>query len=427
MKKWLKRILLVVAVVLVLIGGAGLYIQISGIPTYEVKKVNLHVDVTPARVERGKTIASMLCAGCHYNQNTGALTGQRMADMPAEFGKIYSRNITNDPVYGIGKWSDGDIAYLLRTGVKPDGQYVPPYMVKLPHIADEDLYSIIAFLRSNDSLVRPMPIKDSDCQPSFLVKFLSRVAFKPFAYPTVAQVAPPISDQVAYGRYLVQDVVKCYECHSADFKTNDAEHPEKSAGYLGGGNAMLDPNGKMVYTPNLTMDKQTGLGTWTPAQFIRAVREGFRPDNTALRYPMSRHPELTEQEVAAIFEYLKTVPVQHNARKTSETIAQATIVKTGAPMDAATSAGQKVYYKYACWSCHAETGNGACDLTKAAVKYKSNADLTAWIRNPSQFQPNSKMPTWNGVIKEEEYEPLCNYVRYLGDRASKASGSLSMK
>lgn len=426
MKKWLKRILLAVAVLLLLIGGAGLYIQLSGIPKYDVQKVNLHVDVTPTRVARGKLIASMLCSGCHYDQNTAALTGHRMSDIPAEFGKIYSRNITKDPEFGIGKWSDGDIAYLLRTGLKPDGQYVPPYMVKLPHIADEDLYSIIAFLRSDDSLVRPMQIKDTACEPGFLVKILSRFAFKPFAYPTTAQIAPDISNQVAYGRYLVNDVVKCYECHSADFKTNDAEHPEKSAGYLGGGNGMLDPNGKMVYTPNLTMDKSSEISTWTEPQFIHAVREGFKPDNTPLRFPMERHPELTEQEVAAIFAYLKTVPAQHNTRKASETIAQATVVKTAAPMDAATSAGQKVYYKYACWSCHSENGAGACDLTKAGVKYKTDADLTAWIRNPSQFQQNSKMPTWNGVIKEDEYEPLCNYVRYLGARAGK-NGNLSMK
>jgi cytochrome c2 len=377
-------------------------------------------------VARGKLIASMLCQGCHYDQNTNALTGHRMTDIPAEFGKIYSRNITQDPTYGIGTWSDGDIAYLLRTGVKPSGQYVPPYMVKLPHISDEDLYSIIAFLRSDDTLVRPMAVQDTDCEPSFLVKFLSRVAFKPFAYPIVAQVAPPISDQVAYGRYLVNDVVKCYECHSADFKSNDAEHPEKSVGYLGGGNGMLDPNGKTVYTPNLTMDKATGIGNWTEPQFVRAVREGFRPDNTALRFPMERHPELTEQEVAAIFSYLKTVPVLHNARKQSETIAQATIVKAAAPMDAAVAAGQKVYYKYACWSCHGETGNGACDLTKAGHKYSTDSSLTAWIRNPSEFQENSKMPTWNGVIKEDEYAPLCSYVRYLGAQAGN-SGNLSMK
>jgi cytochrome c len=142
---------------------------------------------------------------------------------------------------------------------------------------------------------------------------------------------------------------------------------------------------------------------------------------------MERHPELTEQEVTDIYEYLKTVPIIHKARPVSETVTQASIVKTSAPTDASAALGQKVYYKYACWSCHGESGNGACDLTKAHAKYKTNADLTAWIRNPSLSQPNSKMPTWNGVIKEDEYEPLCNYVRYLGEKASKNAGSMSMK
>ena len=40
---------------------------------------------------------------------------------------------------GIGNWSDGDLIYLIRTGLKPDGQYIPPYMPKLVNISDEDL------------------------------------------------------------------------------------------------------------------------------------------------------------------------------------------------------------------------------------------------------------------------------------------------
>ena len=64
-------------------------------------------------------------------------------DAPKEFGEIYAPNITKDTQYGIGGWTDAEIMYLLRTGIKRDGSYVPPYMAKLPMLSDEDMASII--------------------------------------------------------------------------------------------------------------------------------------------------------------------------------------------------------------------------------------------------------------------------------------------
>ena len=75
------------------------------------------------------------------------LTGRRMDEAP-QFGAIYSKNITAHPEFGIGSWTDGQLAYLLRTGIKPDGSFLP-IMARLPHMSDEDVASIIAFLRSD--------------------------------------------------------------------------------------------------------------------------------------------------------------------------------------------------------------------------------------------------------------------------------------
>jgi cytochrome c2 len=189
----------------------------------------------------------------------------------------------------------------------------------------------------------------------------------------------------------------------------DLQHPENSEGYLGGGNQLRDYNGRTVYSQNITPDKETGIGNWTEAQFIRAVRDGFRPDNTPIRYPMERYNEFTDDELAAVYAYLRTVPPLHNPNKVSEEIKLA---------DANASLGKKIYYKYACTSCHGETGVATCDLRPAASKYQSNDSLIAWIRDPSKYKPDTKMPTWNGVIKEEEYLPLAEYVRQLGERST---------
>lgn len=313
MKRILKFIGVLLLSIVLLIGAAAGYIAVSGIPTYEPGKIELKVEVTPARIERGKKLTGLLCQQCHYNPATGSLTGRLVEDAPPEFGKVYSRNITHSMEHGIGGWSDGEIAFLLRTGIKKDGSYAPPWMPKLPLMSEEDLLSIIAFLRSDDPLVKANDTPDKESEPSFLAKFLCRVAFKPLPYPEKAVLAPDTSDHVAYGRYLAVGVVDCYSCHSADFKTDDPVVPEHSVGFFGGGNAMLDINGKTILTANITPDPLKGIGNWTQEEFITAVRLGRRPDGKQLRLPMPPYVTLDSSEAASIYQYLRTVPPLSNS------------------------------------------------------------------------------------------------------------------
>jgi mono/diheme cytochrome c family protein len=316
----------------------------------------------------------------------------------------YSANITKDSEDGIGSWTDGEIAYLLRTGVKRDGRYAPPWMVKLPHLSDEDLEDVIAFLRSDDPLVRPTKGKARPSRPSFFAKFLARVAFKPLPYPTGPIVAPPREDAVAYGRYLVQGKGQCFGCHSADFSTVDDLEPEKSAGYLGGGNAMPDLVGRVVKTANITPDPETGIGRWSEDEFVRAVRYGVRPDRSVLVYPMLPRPELTDEEVRAVYAYLRTVPPIRNA-----------VSRTPAAVVAGAAGGRAAYYRYSCNTCHGDTGVGLYDLRKGARDFATDEELIAYIRHPERLRPGIKMPTWDGIIAEEDYPPLAAFVRSLGE------------
>jgi hypothetical protein len=66
--------------------------------------------------------------------------------------------------------------------------------------------------------------------------------------------------------------------------------------------------GKVMLTQNLTPDPETGIGNWTEAQFINAVKAGIKEGDPALRYPMMPYPQLTDREAGAIFAYLKTIP-----------------------------------------------------------------------------------------------------------------------
>ena len=307
MKKFLKILGIIVAIVL-LVGLAGFsFIEIRGIPSYEVKKINYTVQVTPERVARGKKITLLLCADCHRSNQTGKLTGRPMTETPKEFGTIYTQNITQDKTYGIGGWTDGELIYLLRTGIKRDGKYAPPYMAKLPHMSDEDLNSVIAFLHSDDPLVTASATPDIPCEPSFLTKFLCMVAFKPFKMPAQKIDMPDTNNAVQFGKYLVFNL-ECFTCHSADYKTDNWEEPALSKGYLGGGNKPLDRDGKIIVTQNLTPDNETGIGSWTEQRFVNAIKYGTMENDRSLRFPMVPYIYLTDTEAKAIYAYLKTVP-----------------------------------------------------------------------------------------------------------------------
>ncbi len=406
MKMFFKILGGLVLLLLVGVGGFLAFIAIDGIPRYKTAPPDLKVVVTPERVARGKLISHILCSECHLDTKTGQLTGHRLPDLPPAFGIAYSKNITHDKKVGIGDWTDGEIAFLLRTGIRRDGKYTPPWMPKLNRIADEDIYSIIAFLRSDDSLVRANPAPDHESEPTFLVKFLTHVAFKPFRYPD-HKIAPPDSnDKVAFGKYLALDAYDCFACHSGDFKKLNDRAPEKSFQFFGGGNEMPDLGGRVIVTANLTPDGENGIGDWTEAQFVKAVREGIRPDGRMLRYPMTKVGELTEKEVGAIYAYLRTVPpLNHHIARNFDDYG-------GAPL----TEGKAIYNKYGCTACHGETGMGLGDVTLAKRDFPADSSLRLWIQNPPSFRPLTKMPSFQGIIKDEEFAPLIAYVRELGNR-----------
>ncbi len=307
MKKVFKWALVALISIAAVVISFSLFIQIRGIPSFEVPSGKLKVELTPERIARGEKLSSMLCANCHQNLETGKLTGQEMKDAGDQFGFLYSQNITADKEFGIGTWTDWELYYLLRTGVKRDGKYAPPYMAKLPHMADEDVYAIIAYLRSGLPAVAAAAVADQPCKPSFLTKFLCFVAFEPLPLPERAIVVPDSSKTLEFGKYLAINL-DCWTCHSADFKTMNVMEPEKTPGYFGGGNPLLDLEGHTIVSLNLTPDPATGIGAWSENQFVTALRTGRVEGQEALRYPMIPYTKLEDHEAKAIFAYLRSIP-----------------------------------------------------------------------------------------------------------------------
>lgn len=308
MRKFLKVLLFIVVGLIVLVGIAAAFIATRDIPKFKAEKPVVKIEYTPARVEQGAKLAGMLCRSCHYSNDTKKFTGGLLSEV-TQFGKIYAKNITQHPEAGIGKWTDSELVYFIRTGIRPDGQYVPPYMPKLVHISDEDLYSIIAFLRSDNSWVQADATKQPASEPSFLTRFLTTAGIaKPFPYPTAPIPQPDTTNRVEYGKYIALYQLECFACHSKDFAKNDYFTPEKSPGFFGGGNKLLNKEGQELYSLNITAH-ETGIGKWTEDDFVKAVKYGQVPGNQpALRYPMLPYSQLTDEQAKAIFAYLKTIP-----------------------------------------------------------------------------------------------------------------------
>ena len=307
MKKVLRFLLYLILAAVIIIGGFIAYIQIDGIPKYPTEKVDLKVESTPDKVAVGAKIAAVQCMVCHRGSD-GKLSGRLLNEIPPEFGEIHSANITQSKEHGIGNWSDGDIYYLLRTGVRPDGQFLPIYMPKFPHMSEYDIQSVIAYLRSERPEVQASEIAKVPSKPSFLVKMLCHVAFKKIPLNTQPIPEPDTTNLQDYGKYLVTGRYDCYPCHSADFKKVDMAQPEKSFGFLGGGNSLITQEGNIIYTANLTPDEETGLGNWTEDDFRNVMLLQKSKDGHSIRPPMLPYNGMTDLEIKAIWQYLRSVP-----------------------------------------------------------------------------------------------------------------------
>lgn len=310
MKKALRYVLIIIGIILIAAGCFAAFVAIRGIPAYKAEKVELKVSSTPERIEKGRQLSAMLCNDCHMDPNTNKLTGRRM-DEVKQFGTIYSKNITKDPEHGIGKWTDGELVYLLRTGIKPDGTFLP-VMAKLQKMSDEDLQSILAFLHSDDPIVQADNTQPPPSKYSFLTKFLTTIkAIQPMPfYKSVPE--PDTTNAVKWGEYVALYRIECYTCHSADFTTDDFINPEKSKGFFGGGNKFEMPDGSVIHSRNLTMDEETGIGKWSEEDFVKAVKTGIVPNGPGVRPPMKPYSYLSDGEIKAIHAYLKTIPKINN-------------------------------------------------------------------------------------------------------------------
>ncbi len=231
--------------------------------------------------------------GCHMSEAGFLAGGGEFSLGPA--GVVYARNLTSDTETGIGNWTEAEIVTAIRTGKTPDGRQlfpVMPYRV-FSGMADQDAYDLAAFIKTAPPIKNAVP----DRQLNIPV-------------PPVQLQSPPTAaptEGVERGKYLVNAVAQCGECHTPTDEQGNPIADKFLAGSVVEG----------AVTANLTPDNETGIGSWTEEQIANLLKTGERPDGSKVGGLMEEvigegFSKLTDADRLAIAAYLKTIPAVNN-------------------------------------------------------------------------------------------------------------------
>jgi mono/diheme cytochrome c family protein len=307
MRKFKKILKWTALVLLVLAAGITLTVTARQNLKYDAPYPAIKASTDSAVIARGKHLifSSAHCINCHSRNNPDSLinlgrdvplTGGVLFDLPV--GKIYSKNITPDLETGIGRFSDAEIARALRYGVHPDGTVVYDFM-PFHNTSDEDLTAIISYLRSQKPVRNEIPKNELNALGKIVKAFL----VKPVGPNGQIPEKVPRDTTAVYGKYLALSVAECNGCHT---KRNLAG--AYTGEPFGGGNKI-----EGFITPNLTPDSSGRIFSWTKQNFIDRFRMGKLYSKSPM--PWNSFKRMTDEELTAIYNYLKTLkPVKTESK-----------------------------------------------------------------------------------------------------------------
>jgi hypothetical protein len=227
-------------------------------------------------------------------------------------GVFYAKNITP---FGIGRYNDGELLRVITTGVTKEGRPMFPLMPYLNYgkMDREDIYAIIAYIRSLSSIESTIPESVADFPVSILIHTMPQ--------PASFQPLPDTTDQLAYGAYMA-NASGCIECHTQLQKGQIVRDLAFS-----GGRDFQFPDGAVVRSSNITPDNETGIGKWSREQFVETFKQyadsSYIPKNVLPGefnsiMPWTMYAHMKESDLSAIYTYLKTVkPISNSVAKFS--------------------------------------------------------------------------------------------------------------
>jgi mono/diheme cytochrome c family protein len=297
MNVWFKRIGLGLGalVLVVAIGGGGFFFwnasafDASLEKVYDVPLPKLERSTDPAVLARGKHIAEAVYACATADCHGPGLGGGKTLVM-GPLGSITGPNVSAG---GLGMaYSDGELARLLRHGIKKDGRsvrFMPSH--DLEWLPDSDLAALISHLRT----LPPVSKANGPIELKPLAKFLDRMDAIPLDIArridhAKAGRGPAPSPTKEYGALLGRT---CTGCHGAK---------------LSGGPIPGAPP-EIPIPSNLTPD-ESGLKGWTFEDFDKLLVQGLRKNGKKLDpfMPIEAFGKLDETEKRALFLFLQSLP-----------------------------------------------------------------------------------------------------------------------
>jgi mono/diheme cytochrome c family protein len=254
---------------------------------YDVPSEVISIPADGASVARGEHLfKSISCTLCHGDDGGGSL----YADM-GPVGVVAGPNLTRGRG-GVGAdRTEADFVRAIRYGVRKDDTT----LIMMPsevytHMSDADLGAVVAYLRQLPPVDRELPpthFRPLGRTLLALGKMNILTAPKTFHRAKVTDVSAGATAE--YGRYLA-DVAGCRGCHGDGLSGGRVAGPSN-----------LPP------AANLT---PAALGKWTEADFVRAIREGRRPDGSAINefMPWRAYGGMNDSEMHALWLYLQSVP-----------------------------------------------------------------------------------------------------------------------
>ena len=315
MKKILRFLFILLLILILALIAILIYVKIA-LPDVG-HAPDIKVEITPERVQRGEYMANhvWLCMDCHSQRDWTKFSAPPAIGTEGSGGDEFSREMgfpghyyaTNITPGEIGNWTDGEIYRAITSGVSKDGRALFPIM-PYPYLAKadmEDVYSVIAYLRTLPTIEKSYPKPESDFPMNFIINLIpEKVDHQPSVDP---------SDQLAYGEYLSWS---CIECHTIAEKGKIIEEEA----FAGGRNFPLLTGGT-VNSSNITPDRETGIGKWSEQEFMRKFKHyadsnyvshpvGENTFNTYMPWVM--YSGMKESDLSSIYTYLMSLEPKSN-------------------------------------------------------------------------------------------------------------------
>lgn len=256
---------------------------------YALPLVDLPAASGESVVAQGRHLyATRGCIDCH-----GEDAGGRLAVDAGPVGRFHGPNLTRG-----GRGAAYDLPrfeHAVRHAVSVEGR---PLLLMPSEdwagLADADVAALYAYLRA----LPPVQAVQPPSEVGLLGRVLHLAGELPLlhaeridhAAASAPKAAPPAAADAAYGRYLA---ASCAGCHGEGF----------AGGHVPGTPPAFKPASNLTPAPD-------GLATWREADFVRAMREGRRPDGTELDafMPWRNFARMSDVELAALWAYLRQLP-----------------------------------------------------------------------------------------------------------------------